>query len=56
MIVANKMKSNGEVIFDSKLVQKNLYTLTKKFTCVVVSIEESKDKEEIVITSYKTLW
>ncbi|PNX70814.1 retrovirus-related Pol polyprotein from transposon TNT 1-94 [Trifolium pratense] len=43
------MRSNGEVMSDSKVVQKILRTLTEKFTCVVVSIEESKDTEEMSI-------
>ncbi|GAU48606.1 hypothetical protein TSUD_327180 [Trifolium subterraneum] len=49
MTVANKMRSNGEVMSDSKLVQKILRTLTEKFTYVVVSIEESKETEEMTI-------
>jgi RNase H-fold protein (predicted Holliday junction resolvase) len=49
MIVANKMRSNGEVMSDSKVVQKILRTLTEKFTYVVVSIEESKDTEEMTV-------
>jgi hypothetical protein len=49
MTVANKMRSNGEAMSDSKVVQKILRTLTEKFTYVVVSIEESKDTEEMSI-------
>ncbi|CAJ2637501.1 unnamed protein product [Trifolium pratense] len=49
MTVANKIRSNGEVMSDSKVVQKILRTLTEKFTYVVVSIEESKDTEEMSI-------
>jgi len=49
MTMANKMKSNGEVMSDSKVVQKILRTLTEKFTYVVVSIEESKDTEEMTV-------
>ncbi|XP_020267042.1 uncharacterized protein LOC109842597 [Asparagus officinalis] len=43
MDVANKMRSNGEEMPDSKVVEKVLRTLTERFTYVVVSIEESKD-------------
>lgn len=43
MKVSNKMRSNGEEMPDSKIVEKILRTLTEKFTYVVVSIEESKD-------------
>ena len=42
MSVSNKMRSNGEDMSDSKIVEKILRTLTNKFTYVVVSIEESK--------------
>ena len=43
MVVSNKMRSNGESMSDSKIVEKILRTLTEKFTYVVVSIEESRD-------------
>ena len=49
MAVANKMRSNGEEMPDSKVVQKILRTLTDRFTYVVVSIEESKDTESLSI-------
>lgn len=49
MAVANKMRSNGEEMPDSKVVQKILRTLTERFTYVVISIEESKDTESISI-------
>ena len=41
MSFSNKMRSNGEGIPDSKIIEKILQTLTDKFTYVVVSIEES---------------
>ncbi|XP_010484936.1 PREDICTED: uncharacterized protein LOC104763230 [Camelina sativa] len=47
MSVSNQMRSNGEEMPDSKIVEKILGTLTNKFTYVVVSIEESKDTEKI---------
>ncbi|KAL7592649.1 hypothetical protein Lser_V15G32689 [Lactuca serriola] len=43
MLVTNQMRSNGEEIPNSKIVQKILRTLTERFTYVVVSIEESKN-------------
>lgn len=49
MTVANNMRSNGEEMPDSKVVQKILRTLTDVFTYVVVSIEESNDTEEMSI-------
>lgn len=48
--VANKMRSNGETMPDSKVVEKILrMLLTERFTYVVVSIEESKDIHTISI-------
>ncbi|KZV16959.1 hypothetical protein F511_33103, partial [Dorcoceras hygrometricum] len=49
MSVSNKMRSNGENMSDSKIVEKILRALTDKFTYVVVSIEESKDTENVTI-------
>ncbi|XP_022641626.1 uncharacterized protein LOC111242482 [Vigna radiata var. radiata] len=49
MAVANKMRSNGELMPDSKVVEKILRTLTPCFTYIVVSIEESKDTETMSI-------
>lgn len=47
--VANKMRSNWEDMSDTNVVQKILRTLTEMFTYVVVSIEESNDKEKMSI-------
>ncbi|KAF2320024.1 hypothetical protein GH714_022159 [Hevea brasiliensis] len=49
MTVANKMRSNGEEMTDTKIVEKILRTLTGKFTYVCVSIEESKDTETMTV-------
>jgi len=49
MTVANKMRSNGETMPDSKVVEKILRTLTDRFTYVVVSIEESHDTETMSV-------
>ncbi|XP_020271671.1 uncharacterized protein LOC109846843 [Asparagus officinalis] len=49
MAIANKMRSNGEEMPDSKVVEKVLRTLTERFTYVVVSIEESKDTSSMSI-------
>lgn len=43
------MRSNGEIMPDSKIVEKILRTLTEKFTYVVISIEESKDTTSMSI-------
>ncbi|KAL3511893.1 hypothetical protein ACH5RR_024610 [Cinchona calisaya] len=49
MMVSNKMRSNGEDMPDRKIVEKILRTLTEKFTYIVVSIEESKDADNMSI-------
>ena len=49
LMIANQMRSNGEVMTDVKIVEKILRTLTEKFTYVVVSIEESKDIDTMSI-------
>lgn len=49
MAITNKMRSNGEDIPHSKVVEKVLKTLSARFTYVVVSIEESKDTDSISI-------
>eukprot|EP00257_Ricinus_communis_P019754 XP_015578836.1 uncharacterized protein LOC107261770 [Ricinus communis] len=49
MTISNKMQSNREYMPNSKIVEKILRTLTKKFTYVVVSIEESKDIDSMSI-------
>ena len=46
MVVSNKMRSNGEDMSDSKIVEKIIRTLTDKFTYVVVAIKESKHKKD----------
>lgn len=47
LAITNQMRSNGEVMADTKVVEKILRTLSEKFMYVVVSIEESKDIESI---------
>lgn len=49
MVISNKLRSNGENMPDSKIVEKILRTLTEKFTYVVVSIKESKDTDDISV-------
>ncbi|GKB76210.1 hypothetical protein Tco_0943105 [Tanacetum coccineum] len=49
LTVANQLRSNGESMFDTKIVEKILRTLIEKYTYVVVSIEESKNIEEMSI-------
>lgn len=45
----NQMRGNGEVMADSKVVEKILRTLSEKFVYVLVSIEESKEIESILL-------
>lgn len=47
LAVTNQMRSNGEIMNDAKVVEKILRTLSEKFMYVVVSIEESKEIENI---------
>lgn len=49
LAITNQMRSNGEVMDNTKVVEKILRTLNEKFTYVVVSIEESKDIESITL-------
>lgn len=49
MTVSNKMRSNGEDMPDTKIVEKILQTLTERFTYGFVSIEESKDTRSMTI-------
>ncbi|KAL2237779.1 UNVERIFIED_CONTAM: Retrovirus-related Pol polyprotein from transposon TNT 1-94 [Sesamum indicum] len=49
LTVSNKMRSNEEDMSDSKIIHKILRTLTKKFTYVVVSVEESKNIDNMSI-------
>ena len=43
------MRTNREDMPDKKIVEKIMCILTKKFTYVVVSIEESKDTDNMSI-------
>lgn len=47
--IAKKMRSNGEQMKDTIIVEKILRTLIEKFNYVVVSIEESKDIDTLTI-------
>ena len=47
--VVNKMKSNGEIMAQSTMVNKILRSLTSKFNYVVCSIEESNDLSTLSI-------
>ena len=49
MIVANQMRSYGEQMSESTIVEKILRTLTEKFNYIVVSIEEYKDIDSLTI-------
>ena len=54
MIISNKMGTNGENMLDKKIVEKIMRTLIKKFTYVAVSIEESKDIDNMSIDELKS--
>ncbi|KAL2232747.1 UNVERIFIED_CONTAM: hypothetical protein Sindi_1454700 [Sesamum indicum] len=54
MTISNKMRSNGEDMSDSKIVQKIPRTLIEKFTYVVVSIEVSKNTDNMSIDELQT--
>ncbi|GAA0173161.1 transmembrane signal receptor [Lithospermum erythrorhizon] len=47
--IANKLRSNGEEMTDTKIVEKILRTLTDKFTYICVSIEESTDTGNMTV-------
>nr|GEU43594.1 hypothetical protein [Tanacetum cinerariifolium] len=49
LTISNQMRSNGESMTDVKIVEKILRTLTEKYIYVVVSIEESKDIDQMSI-------
>ena len=49
MITSNKMRSSGEDMPDKKIVEKIMRTLTEKLKYVVVSMEESKDTDNMSI-------
>nr|GEV46500.1 putative RNA-directed DNA polymerase [Tanacetum cinerariifolium] len=49
LTISNQMRSNGESMTYVKIVEKILRTLTEKYIYVVVSIEESKDIDQMSI-------
>lgn len=49
LTISNQIRSNGEKMEDVKIIKMILRTLTEKFTYVVVSIEESKNVDEMSI-------
>lgn len=49
MSVANKIRSNGELMRNVTIMEKIIRTLTEKFNYVVVSIKESKDIDALTI-------
>ncbi|XP_074290612.1 uncharacterized protein LOC141617326 [Silene latifolia] len=48
--IVNQMKIYGEDITDTRIVQKILATLTKKFDMIVTVIEESRDLSKLTVT------
>lgn len=55
LTISNQMRNNGEVMRDVKIVEKILRTLTEKYMYVVVSIEESKNIEEMSIEELQSI-
>ncbi|KAA8517280.1 hypothetical protein F0562_017573 [Nyssa sinensis] len=49
LIIANKIKANGEGKGDVAVVEKILRSMTPKFDYVMCSIEESKDTDTLTI-------
>ncbi|XP_076947958.1 uncharacterized protein LOC143620049 [Bidens hawaiensis] len=49
LTISNQMRSNGDLMTDTKIVEKILRTLSEKYTYVVISIEESNNIEEMTI-------
>ena len=47
--MVNQLKSNGETLKESRVVEKILWSLTDKFKNVVCAIEESKDIEDLIV-------
>ncbi|KAJ0616108.1 putative transcription factor interactor and regulator CCHC(Zn) family [Helianthus annuus] len=45
VLITNQLKLNGETIDDRRIMEKILRSLTRRFECVVVAIEESKDMD-----------
>lgn len=54
MLVANNMKTAGEVMKDAKIVEKILRTLTERFNYIVCSIEESKDIDSLSVDEFQS--
>ncbi|GAA0161960.1 hypothetical protein LIER_18156 [Lithospermum erythrorhizon] len=53
--VSNKLRSNGEDMCESKIVEKILRTLNDQFTYIVVSIEESIDIEALTVDELQSI-
>lgn len=50
--IVNQIRSNGEELRDTKVIEKYLKSLPSKFDYIVVEIEESKDLSQLSVDEF----